>query len=457
MWRRRIWNAPTTSKNKSRTANDSNPLIPQRATIRKFFCLTAILLLAALPLRAYENRFADEANKNPLRWRTKIINLALSNSLRQNPPNVKSNSDVTGALRRSLATWESAANLKFAVVWTDKTNISAAESGGDGTSLITLAATPENFAPFQGDGSEMPGRTRIFYNSRGAIAEADVILNPNQQFSTDGSFGTFDLEAALTHEIGHLLGLDHSAVLAATMFTRQGKNGTFSLPGFLPRTLADDDRAGITALYGTKTDNLECCGAIVGNLTANNSKNLFHWQVWAEDAASGKLLAAVSAGDAGNYKIGGLPAGKHRVFAQSSVYDSGVFELGEIAVENQKNAVLNAKIKIPARHGSDLAEPVFVGLNGQLSALAVPLSVTRWNSIYFGGERLPIKAVLETSPFLEIVENSLNLADFDAPFTIFSFALQIKSDAPRGEYNLRWRDARGTEKVLLGGFSLEED
>lgn len=422
-----------------------------------FACLllTAVLFVAALPVCAYESQYADNAKKYRLRWKQGVINLAFSNSLRQAANNIKPNSDVTGAVRRSLKTWETAANVRFVTTWTDKVSISPAESKGDGASLITVAATTENVAPFQGEASEMPGRTRVFFNRRGEITEADIVLNPYQQFSTDGSFGTFDLEAALTHEIGHLLGLDHSAIMAATMYARQGKNGTFSLPAFAPRTLAEDDRAGVRALYGGKLEDEQCCGAIGGTLTNVEGKPLAGWQVWAEDAATGRLFAGVSSGENGAFNIEGLPAGKYRIVAQAENLNAEF--LGEAEIESDKTTTVNRKISPRERNFS----PMFIGYNGQLSSLAVPLKANgRSHSIYLGGENLKaedLATLQSSSPFLQIVQASLTAQDFESVYPVYSFELRLSPNAPHGEYNLLWQNAAGESGFLLGGLSVGEE
>ena len=144
---------------------------------------------------------------------------------------------------------------------------------GDGISLITTAETTENEA-FNSDTTA--GRTRVFYDPEtGLIAEADISINPRPrtdngteiQFSTDGTPGTYDLEATFTHEIGHLLGLDHSAVIGSTMQGRQAFNGTFGMPAMTERTLSEDDRQKIRSLYGPK----QKLGRIEGKLADNRT------------------------------------------------------------------------------------------------------------------------------------------------------------------------------------------
>src|ERR1041385_5253001 len=147
-----------------------------------------------------------------IRWPKKTIEVSLSTSLLSPGANIKPDSDVVGAVRRALTRWSSLSNINFVVTWSPLTSISPAEAG-DGINLITVASTAE-------DGTEL-------------------------QFSTDGTPGTYDLEATFTHEIGHLLGLDHSAVLASTMQSRQAFNGTFGLPALTERTLSEDDRQKI--------------------------------------------------------------------------------------------------------------------------------------------------------------------------------------------------------------------
>src|SRR5215216_330564 len=208
-----------------------------------------------------------------IRWPRKTIQVALSTSLLSPGANIKPDSDVVGAARRALARWSSLSNINFVVTWSQATSVSPAEAG-DGISLLTIAVTPENEAF---DSEATTGRTRVFFNPEtGNIAEADISINPRPraddgtelQFSTDGTPGTYDLEATFTHEIGHLLGLDHSAVLSSTMQGRQAFNGTFGLPALTERTLSEDDRQKIRSLYGSKQQKL---GRIEGRLVDNRT------------------------------------------------------------------------------------------------------------------------------------------------------------------------------------------
>src|SRR6185503_392404 len=162
---------------------------------------------------------------------------------------------------------------------------------GDGISLITVADTIENEA-FNSDTTA--GRTRVFYDPEtGTIAEADVSINPSPrtedgaeiQFSTDGTPGTYDLEATFTHEIGHLLGLDHSAVIGSPMQGRQAFNGTFGLPALTERTLSEDDRQKIRSLYGSKLKLGRIEGRLVDDRLPNIVAPLNGVNVWVENVS----------------------------------------------------------------------------------------------------------------------------------------------------------------------------
>src|SRR5690242_16749812 len=237
-----------------------------------------------------------------IRWPKRTIEISFSNSLLTPGANIKPDSDVVGAARRALARWSSLANINFVVNWSSANSVSPVE-GGDGISLITIADTPDNEV-FNSDSTT--ARTRVFFDPEtGSIAEADVSINPEPraedgtqlQFSTDGTPGTYDLEATFTHEIGHLLGLDHSAVLGSTMQSRQAYNGTFGLPAVTERTLSEDDRQKIRSLYGPG----QRLGRIEGRLFDNRApgalKPLSDVSVWAENLSTGRVMASAITAD----------------------------------------------------------------------------------------------------------------------------------------------------------------
>ena len=85
-----------------------------------------------------------------------------------------------------------------------------------------------------------------FSKTDGVLTETDIVVNAfNFQWSTseNGCSGQQDLESAFTHEIGHALGLAHSADANATMFATASKCETKK------RDLADDDKTAIAMLY----------------------------------------------------------------------------------------------------------------------------------------------------------------------------------------------------------------
>ena len=115
----------------------------------------------------------------------------------------------------------------------------------------------------------------------GQILDADTLFRNDGQatFATPAALsspqgqGAYDLESLLIHELGHWLGLDHSAVIRAIMFPFAPPPGQFlgDRPIFTvpDAPLADDDRTGIRAQYPDPNDTLNV-GAIRGRIVPAN-------------------------------------------------------------------------------------------------------------------------------------------------------------------------------------------
>ena len=400
--------------------------------------------------------FADEAKGARLRWKTGTINIAFSSSLAKQSAYVKLDSDVLGAARRSLETWEKVANVKFNEVASDKQSVSSAGIAGDGVSLITIAATAENQLLFNGgEATEIAAKTRVFYNRKGFITEADIVLNPHVQFSTDGTPGSFDLEATITHEIGHLLGLEHSHVAGSTMQTHQGKNGIYNLPQIASRTLSDSDISSVRALYGT-TDDEDCCGSLKGRITLSPTLAANNFHVWLEESETGKIQASgVTLAD-GSFLLDGLSAGKYRVFAQDAaekqknrkrIFSGG--ELGEVTIDKGKVAVLEKQLAFKERTFSLR----YVGINAQISNVPIPVNGGKSYQIYLGGENLnPSELIVSTnSPFIKVTRNAVAAPDFGDEISVLSFEISVQPNTPPGEYSLRIQKNNGEVGYFLGG------
>ena len=420
-----------------------------------------------------ETRDSSEFDPAPqtvhrIRWPRRTIEISFSNSLLTPGANIKPDSDVVGAAKRALARWSSLANINFVVNWTAASSVSPAEAG-DGVSLITIADTPDNEL-FNSDSTT--ARTRVFFNPEtGAIAEADISLNPQPraedgtelQFSTDGTPGTYDLEATFTHEIGHLLGLEHSAVLGSTMQSRQAFNGTFGLPAVTERTLSEDDRQKVRTLYGPG----QRLGSIEGRLFDNRApgalKPLSGVSVWAENLATGRVMASAITADDGTYELEGLAAGQYRVLVSSTSPDGITttpkfrsFELSnQVTVKGSGATPLNFNL-VPPQAAS--LNPKFIGLNAELSTVALPVEPGKRVKLYLGGEgvdQVPGTSIVISSPYFTVDPASLAREQLQTPFPVISVEVQVAPNAPFGDYTVRLQSNSGETAYVPGAITID--
>jgi hypothetical protein len=451
---------------------------PTAARSITLLVLAALLLSPAANVRAYTLQYTSAAATQQIRWPTTTVTVALSSSLNNPPSYVHATAaQVLLAARRALARWSQVSNVQF--------NVASSASqlvGQDGVSLITIA--PENATQFSIP--EQPSRTRVFFDA-GGITEADIAVNPNVArrdpatgslaasfFSTDGADGSYDLESTFVHEIGHLLGLEHSGVVGATMQPRQGTNGTNNLPNVTTRTLSSDDISGVRAIYGPR----QGLGSLAGRVGYNSTSGTaaFGAHVFVEDAATGRTIAGNVALPDGRYRIDALPPAQYRVvveyldepvLAREIAANAGGYagltqtntppflttEAGLVNVAADATTALDVAVQ----GGSAAINPTLIGLgpvaSGMLSSVAVPLVPGQPATILVGGENLGlVNAVSVNSPFFA-VSNVQQVAGFGIP--VLSFDVNPSVLTPPGEYSVRLQTSTGQVAFVSGGLTVD--
>ena len=192
-------------------------------------------------------------------------------------------------------------------------------SGGDNRNVIIYDATGEVVGAPEGSG--IIAIARVNNNDDGFITDVDIVFNGrDHKFSIEENNtpeDLTDLHGVMTHEIGHLLGLDHSPLVGEpeerpTMYPYN----TASAPRE-ERSLEPDDRAGITAIYPVEG----LTGGVRGQVLDADGPT-FGVHVVAYQAGTEMFVASSLSGTAGDqkgpngdgrYEILGLPPGDYHI------------------------------------------------------------------------------------------------------------------------------------------------
>jgi hypothetical protein len=391
-----------------------------------------------------------------LKWRKNTIEIAVSASLLENNQTLPPKDATLTALMRAFQAWEGVTNVRFRSTISTLQNVDPPGPHGDGVSLITNSPTYENQSLFPKGLDDAAARTRVFYDGNGVITEADIVLNPFLQFSVDGNIGTFDLQATLTHELGHLLGLDHSDILGSTMGENSARNGLLNPLGFSPRTLSLSDVASVRALYGSPSDQTDCCARVGGKLTLKGGKGAADWLVWIEDAESGRVIASVRTSADGSFTVGGVEIGQVKIFAEPRMPAAkfGFESIGEFSLE--RGSIQRVDYQIKGQNPEFSLS--YMGFGDQFAKSAVALNAGYVYTVFVAGHGLDPEtlSVSTSSPSIQINKATVPSIGFGSEMSSLSFQVEISKEAQDGDYSIFVTNSSGSGIALVGSLTVEK-
>ncbi len=147
------------------------------------------------------------------------------------------------ALRNAALAWNELDGTTAALV-EDTDPLEQARTDWQEHDLHLLAFDETNASGFFPAFSGIVAITPVYYDASGRILDADVLFNgAGFEFTTSGEAGRYDIQSVAAHELGHLLGLDHSGWAGATMYPYVDVERTTQ------RSLSRDEHNGMRDAY----------------------------------------------------------------------------------------------------------------------------------------------------------------------------------------------------------------
>ena len=264
--------------------------------------LTIISCLAFETAQAYVYFFTPDGARQ--HWENE--GQQISYSINQyGSEDIESFESLEYAINQSFIAWQSVPLSTVSFFYQGETELS--QRSADNTNLVIFDSQPIAYNGGLFTVSDQVGPTVIgiainnFYSESGEIIDSDIIFNDLEYTftvtqETDLSQKRIKLQDVATHEIGHLLGLDHTFIEQGTMFpfARSGQS-----------TLSADDSAGVASLYPSE-DFYYLTDSLGGTVTDTAGNPIWGIYVSAFKAGTDEEKIAAITGSQGRYTIMGL-------------------------------------------------------------------------------------------------------------------------------------------------------
>ena len=199
--------------------------------MKKYISFLFVLLALAGTSWAY-TRITVSSGNSP-KW----VKMPIPYSINDRGLSQIPNGSEFDAVHRAFQTWQNVSTAQVTFEYTGATP--QRTLGRDGMNLVTFA---DDATQAVLGSSTIAATFSFFSNSSTVTDEADIVFSQSLNFSTSGETGKYDIQGVLTHEIGHLLGLDHSGLVSSVMVPFAAATQIDQ------RTLAYDDIAGLSEI-----------------------------------------------------------------------------------------------------------------------------------------------------------------------------------------------------------------
>ena len=210
----------------------------------------------------------------------------------------------TAAIRLAIEEWNAASGSNARLV-EDTDAVARASTDWMSTATHIVMFDENDSSGYFPGSSGTVAVTPLLFQSNGRIVDADILFNGDDwQFTTTGESGRFDVQDVVAHELGHLLGLDHSGWAGSTMYP-------FVDPQvFLHRSISDDEVRGMRDAYPSAS-----FGEISGTVERSADNSPVEGAHVVARNADGRTAAGTLSDGNGDFLLEGLDPGSYTVYA----------------------------------------------------------------------------------------------------------------------------------------------
>ena len=409
----------------------------------RFLTLCAVAALAMLGARYTFGhiRLSNPGNGSELFWvAPDNISIVLNEA---GSDDVSDGSDLA-ALRLAIGAWNADSGSAARLV-EDSSPTQMARTDWESDPLHLLLFDEDNSSGYFPSGSSTVALTPIWFSGGGAITDADVLFNgKGYRFTTKGELGSFDVADVATHELGHLLGLDHSGHVGASLYPYVSPHLV------LHRSPAEDDFAGLRHAYPDGSN-----GRIRGRVVRQADDSGVAGALVVARAANGRSLASDLADSNGNYDLQGLLPGTYTLYASPLDEPVGAGNLtgGQPVESDFEPAFLGAPVVLAAGESIDAGElavgaDVVLNLGRSIDPLPLEVVAGETSNLSLRGSGLTIGSALSSS------DSNLGVSVGAWLTSSVHFSVTVPAGTEPGHADLEVVGAGGERAILPGALEI---